>query len=105
MLTRLENKERISEIIMEPTACTKCRIGQDWFQHEFTVFFTPGKYYPDYMQVEAWIMKYIDGQELNIEEAVDLLYEFLLNYEPASLSITDDISGSKVHFDVTVRKG
>lgn len=105
MLTMIENKEGITEIVMRPMACTKCKIGQDWYQHKFTVYFTPGKFYPDYMQVEAWIMKYIDGQELNIEEAVDLLYDFFLRYEPKALSIEDDIKNSKTSFDVTVRKG
>lgn len=104
-MDRIENKEGIVKIIMRPTAVTKCAIGQDWYKHEFEVFFVPGACYPDYMQVEKWIMDEIDGKELNIEEAVAKLYDMLeQEYTPEQISIKDRIRGNKVHFDVIVQK-
>ena len=80
----LLNKENVSQIVMRPTAITKCKIGQDWFKSDFECLFTPGDYYPDYMEVDKFIMDIIDGQELNIEEAARLLYDFLMEYQPKS---------------------
>ncbi len=104
-MNRLENKEKIDRIEMRPTACVKCAIGQDWYQCHFNVTFVPNEYYPDYMDVEQYIMEEIDGHELNIEEAVNKLFAFLKNiYEPKHLSVECDVRGCKVHFDVLVVK-
>lgn len=101
----LSNTEKIVFITMKPTAITKCQIGQDWYKHNFEISFYPDEYYPDYMEVEAWITKNIDGQELNIEQAVDRIYRYLESeYKPKSLTVKDYIHGNKVHFDVMVEK-
>lgn len=101
----LRNSQGITRITMKPTAITKCQIGQDWYKHEFYIEFTPGDFYPDYMEEEKWIMANIDGMELNIEDAVSILYSHINKaYNPKELHITDYISGNKVHFDVIVEK-
>jgi len=104
MMTKLENKQGIKEITMMPTAYTKCAIGQDWYKNEMVIHFAPGEYYPDYMDVNKWIMEEIDGKEFNIEDVVEEIYNFLLYYEPKELSIEDHIKGCKTHFDVIVKK-
>lgn len=101
-MTKLENTEGVTMIAMHPTAFTKCKIGQDWYKCAFDVFFTPGRCYPDYMEVNAYIMEYIDGKELNIEEAARMLYDHLLNYDPKALKVVNHITGCKTHFDVDV---
>lgn len=101
-MKRLENIELIKCIVMKPTACVKCQIGQDWFQCDFEVRFVPDKYYPDYMEVQDFIMQEIDGKELNIEQAVKILYDYLIKYEPKELIITNHVCGCKTHFDVDV---
>lgn len=103
-MKKLWNKENITGIVMEPTACVKCAIGQDWYKCEFMVTFYPGDYYPDYMEVEKFVMEEIDGHELNIEEAVDRLYQHLKQYEPSGLVVGCNVHGCKVHFDVEVVK-
>lgn len=103
-MKKLGNKEAISYIIMKPTACVKCAIGQDWYKCEFTVTFYPSGYYPDYMEVEKFVMDEIDGHELNIEEAVERLYQYLKEYEPSRLVVGCNVHGCKVHFDVEVVK-
>lgn len=101
----IENNEKIMKITMKPTAVTKCKIGQDWYQNALEIEFYPGETYPDYMQVEAWIMDNIDGEELNIEEVVDKIYNYLdETYKPHKLTVRDFVTGNKVHFDVIVEK-
>ena len=42
------NTQKITEIVMRPTACTFCKLGQDWYNINLEITFTPDKYYPDY---------------------------------------------------------
>lgn len=104
-MTKIENKENVSRIIMKPTAVSKCKIGQDWYKMAFEVEFIPGECYPDYIEVNDYVMAEIDGKELNIEEASGMLYEMLSAYEPKSLKVTNHITGCKTHFDVDVTVG
>lgn len=101
-MTKIENKENVSCITMMPTAYTKCKIGQDWYKCQFECVFAPADCYPDYMEVNEYIMVNIDGQELNIEEATRLLYDHLMQYAPESLKVINHIRGCKTHFDVDV---
>lgn len=99
---KIENKQHVAEIIMKPIAYTKCEIGQDWYKNEFRIQFVPSECYPDYIEVNAFIMEKIDGQTLNIEDAAKRIYDFLHQYDPAWLVVTDYIRGCKTHFDVEV---
>ena len=105
MITRIPNKEKVISITMNPTACVKCGIGKDWYHCKFRAEFMPDAYYPDYMQVEDYVRKEIDGKELNIEEATKALYDFLKAYEPADLFVTAHVTGCKTHFAVDVEVG
>ena len=101
-MTKIENKERVTHIVMHPTAYTKCRIGQDWYKCCFEIHFEPGACYPDYMEVNAYIMSEIDGKELNIEEAAYMLFFHLRQYAPKRLKVINHITNCKTHFDVDV---
>ncbi len=103
-MNHLENTQSIKLITMKPVAFTKCVIGQDWYRNELEIIFEPGEEYPDYIDVNNWIMEQIDGQEMNIEDVVDAVYKFLLNYNPRFLKVRDYIKGCKTHFDVIVEK-
>lgn len=104
-MTKLVNSQKIKKIIMKPVAFTKCAIGQDWYKNILSITIEPGAYYPDYMEVNDWIMQNIDGKELNIEEVVDLIYNFIVTeYEPETIKVTNSIEGCKTHFDVIVEK-
>lgn len=101
----IKNSEHIKEIVMKPKAVSKCKIGQDWYKHEFNIIFQPSATYPDYMTFNDWIKKEIDGRELNIEEAVEMVYNYLnIKYNPEFLQVEDNITDCKTHFDVTVIK-
>ncbi len=104
-MKKLENKEGINRIIMKPIAFVKCAIGQDWYKCAFEIEFFPGEYYPDYMEVNSFIMQEIDGKELNIEEATKIIREYMLQYEPKAVIVTNHIEGCKTHFDVDVMIG
>lgn len=100
---RLGNNEGVTLIVMHPTACVKCQLGQDWYKCEFEVDFMPNGCYPDYMEVGRFVEEEIDGKELNIEHAAKVLYDFLKEtYEPSSLRVCNHIRGCKTHFDVDV---
>lgn len=102
-MTKIENKQKIDLIIMKPIAYTKCAIGQDWYKNSLEITFCPNNCYPDYMEVNEWVMKEIDGKELNIEDVVDLVYNYIKNeYDPLDLTVRNDIAGCKTHFDVVV---
>ena len=104
-MNKIKNTQKIAMITMNPTACTLCAIGQDWFKNELEIIFMPGDCYPDYMEVEDWIMKNIDGKELNIEDVVQKIYDFIAEtYQPKDLTVTDNVSGCKSHFNVSVTK-
>lgn len=104
-MTKLENTQDIRLIVMKPTAHTKCVIGGDWYTNRLEINFVPGDYYPDYMEVQDWIMENIDGKALNIEDVVDQIERMLREeYCPADLEIANYIEGCKTHFDVVVIK-
>lgn len=101
---KLENTQKIKKIIMKPKACTRCVLGGDWYTNELEIAFEPGAYYPDYMDVQAWIMENIDGKDLNIEDVAEMVHDYMMGYEPENVEVTDHIKGAKTHFDVSVTK-
>lgn len=103
-MEKIKNTQGISNIIMKPTAYTKCVIGQDWYKNVLEIEFVPFEYYPDYMEVNSYVMQEIDGHELNIEDVAQKIYDYLMHYEPMYLKVTDHIEGCKTHFDVDVTK-
>ena len=104
-MQKLENTQGINEIVMKPIAFTKCAIGQDWYRNEFEITFVPFDCYPDYMEVNSFIMNEIDGKEFNIEDVVNKIAVFLdSEYNPSYLRVVDHIRGCKTHFDVDVIK-
>lgn len=103
-MEKIKNTQKIKEIIMRPTVYTKCVIGQDWYKSDLTITFVPNGSYPDYIEVNEWLMTYIDGKEMNIEDVVNEVYKMLKEYDPLRLEVENDIRDCKTHFDVTVIK-
>jgi hypothetical protein len=100
---KLENKEKVRLITMYPVAHTLCAIGQDFYKYEFKIDFVVGRYYPDYMDVEKWVMNNLDGKELNIEQGMRLFYDWLVeSYEPLDLTMLATVKDAKTHFAVEV---
>lgn len=104
-MKRIKNEQEINKITMCPTAYTKCVIGQDWYKNELEIEIVPDLWYPDYIEVDQWIMEEIDGQEFNIEDVVDKIYKKInLEFYPKFIKVTNHIKGCKTHFDVIVTK-
>lgn len=103
--TKIKNTQKISKIVMKPWTIFKCQIGQDWFKNDLEIEFFPNEFYPDYMDIVKYIQTELDGSEMNIEDMLEKLYNFLVvTYEPTYLRITDNVIDSKTHFNVTVVK-
>ena len=101
----LTNNEKISRIVMHPQAICKCKIGQDWYKNQFEVVFYPNMCYPDYMAVLDWIEENLSGKELNIEQAVAMLWDYLkLQFDPSKLIVTSKVDDAITHFPVEVTK-
>lgn len=103
-MRQLQNNQKITCITMNPVAHTRCVIGGDWYRNDFTILFYPKYSYPDYTELQEWIMTNLDGQDLNIEDAVDMLFEELLWYDPKALKVIDRVADCKTHFPVTVER-
>ncbi len=104
-MNRIRNNQKIKQIIMKPAAFTKCELGQDWYENKLEIIFYPDEYYPDYTEVQNWIMENIDGKEMNIEDVIMNIYSFLQKgYRPKSLKIIDYVENCRTHFDVIVER-
>lgn len=104
-MLRINNTQDIKKITMKPVAFTRCVLGGDWYKNNLVIEFVPAKIYPDYTEVQEWIMKNVDGKNLNIEDVVEYIYDFLnTNYKPLELHIKDEVTGCRTHFDVIVEK-
>ena len=101
----VRNKENITEIVMKPFAECLCAIGKDWYHLQYEIKFNPGRYYPDYVTVNKFIMEHINGKELNIEQAVEKIGEFLMDtYYPNALTVKGIVDSVTTHFPVEVIK-
>ena len=105
-MNKIPNSQGINCIIMRPKVIAKCKLGQDWFMNDLEIRFIPDSCYPDYMEIESYIMTKIDGKELNIEEVVEILYDMLMDeYSPKNLQVVNNVHSAKTHFSVSVVKG
>lgn len=101
----IQNKERISAIVMKPFAECLCAIGRDWYHIQFEVTFFPDDYYPDYMTISQFISQNINGHEMNIETAIDTLGQMLMTkYKPKNLTVKGIVDKVITHFPVEVIK-
>ena len=104
-MNKIKNEQRIKKIRMFPDAYTRCELGGDFYKNQMEIEFTPDEFYPDYTEVQNWIMENIDGKTLNIEDVVGEIYSFLdYGYSPEELHIINRVSNCRTHFDVIVEK-
>ena len=72
-------------------------------QKAFHNFFYPKKYYPDYMEIQKWIMDNIDGSTMNIEDVCYKIANMMVTeFEPSCCIVTNHVHNCKTHFDVDV---
>ena len=101
-----ENTQHITKIIIKPYAVCFCPLGNDWYTNNYEIVFTPGKYYPDYCDIEVFLDKRIRGQSLIIEDTLQLIYEWMQKeYAPERLIITAKVNNANSHSPVEVTIG
>ena len=103
---KLQNKQKVSRIVMKPKAVCFCPLGDDWYTNEFRVDFIPLDYFPDYCDVEKYLDENVRGKSLIIEDATKMLYDFLKDeYEPDYLEVTSYVNDVTSHSPVEVTIG
>lgn len=100
----IQNTQGIKRIDMMPIAHCLCAIGKDWYTIKFEITIYPEEEYPDYMDVMKWLTENVEGRELNIEDAVDLIYGYLTNSLSCEVEVVADVSDASTHCPVRVVK-
>lgn len=103
-MQKIANTQEVRKITMYPVAQTKCVIGGDWYTNSLMIHFCPRDSYPDYTEVQSWIMENIDGKALNIEDVVDMIHTMMSSFKPSYLLVRDRVENCKTHFNVIVEK-
>ena len=102
-MLQIENRQHVKEIVMYPNVYAQCEIGGDWYENRLEISFTPDMAYPDYTEVQNWIMENVDGQMLNIEDVSIKVYKFLEEtYKPKKLRIINNVTECRTHFNVKI---
>ena len=102
---KIKNRQNIKQIIMKPTVSCFCPLGQDWYKIDFDISFIPRDFYPDYCDVQNYILNNINKQQLTIEEAIDIIYNYLQKeYLPENLTVQANVNIVQSHFHVIVIK-
>lgn len=100
----LINEQKISKIVMYPTAQCLCVLGKDWYTLNYTITIYPEKLYPDYTDVVRWIADNINGKALNIEDAINEVWKYLAESLECRVEVQADVEYSLTHCPVTVIK-
>lgn len=100
----VENSYGIERITIDIEAKCYCPLGKDWYTNKFTVEVCPGKYIPDYCELDAWVNENINGQHMIIERAVEMLHEHVVAmYHPIECHVASYVDDA-AHSAVIVRK-
>lgn len=100
----IANDFGINKITIDCEARCYCPLGKDWYTNQFTIFFEPDEYIPDYLDVDKFVKEEIDNKHFIIEEAVSVLHEFLtIQYRPKSCRVVS-FAGDATHSPVSVEK-
>ena len=100
----IENKNKISEIILKGKSHNFCPIGQSHYTNQYVVEMFPDKVIPDYLDVQEFIRKEINDKELIIEDCVSMLFNHIsITYNPKFLKVSSNVVDA-VHPEVTVVK-
>lgn len=98
------NKQKISKITIRRNSHNICPIGEDWFTAQVTIEMYPDVEIPDFVDVDKFFEKNIDGATMIIEDVVEAAAEFILkSYAPLKLITTARVTDS-THSDVEVTR-
>lgn len=98
----IENEPKVEEIIYEDTVINFCPIGKSLYRNNLTITIHPDKVLPDYIEMHQEIRE-LEGKNLIIEEAVDLVLEIVKKYKPHGAIVTTVVDDAN-HPKVTISK-
>lgn len=115
-----KNTQKISCIVFEPKATHNlCPLGQLYcdelskngskpelphYTNHFRITFVPGEFVCDYIDVEKWIREKINNETLVIEDAVSMLFDYMMEtYKPTWLVVESHVDDA-MHGTVTVTR-
>ena len=99
--TKFPNEYNIKQIKLKRTIKPFCPIGKSDYKAKVVIFFTPGKWIPEYIQLTD-MLDFFNGSNLTIEELAALIKETLeIEYKPEDLHVAVKAK-SKKHCPVTI---
>lgn len=116
-----KNTQKISSIVFRPrnTCHNLCPLGQLYcdelakdgskpmlphYTNNFEITFVPKEYVCDYIDVEKWIKEKLNDETMIIEDAVSLLYDYLMDtYKPEYLKVVSTVTDA-IHGPVVVTR-
>ena len=115
-----KNTQKITKIVFEPkTTHNFCPLGQLYcdelekqgspkmlphYTNHFKITFCPGELVCDYIDVEKWIARTINDKTLIIEDAVSMLFDYIMEtYKPKYLLVETYVNDA-MHGAVTVMR-
>lgn len=100
-----KNEQKITKIVMSGSSHNFCPLGQANYTNRFSMEFYPNEMIPDYLEVNSFIKENINDKELVIEDAVAILFDYLVaTFEPKGLKVSSLVSDAK-HPEVLVERG
>lgn len=101
-MASFQNKQGIGEIELYAQVNSFCPMGNDWYDADVTVKFTPGDVIMDYCDIDKFFAA-ISGGELIIEDMVAQTFDHFMTYEPKGLVVEAFVSNA-THLPVNVKK-
>ena len=100
-----KNEQKITKIVMHGVSHNFCPLGQANYTNRFTMEFYPDDLIADYLEVEEFIKSEINDKDLIIEDAISLLFNYLVEtFEPKGLKVSSLVLDAK-HPEVLVERG
>lgn len=101
-MASFENKQRITEIELHASVRSFCPMGNDWYDADVTIWFTPGKVIMDYCDIDRFF-EAINNGELIIEDVVCQVFNHFMTYDPLNLKVEAFVQNA-THLPVKVTK-
>lgn len=83
----MENKYGVSKITLTRKIHAYCRLGNDWYTNQLTISFVPNDIIPDYVEVDADILRECEKKDLIIEEVVSKVRDIIKAHCPNATDI------------------
>lgn len=102
----IENRYKVRKLIYKACAHVYCPLGKDWGVVDITAEIFPSEYLPDYLDIDEYIKKEIEGSEHITEEVGYMVYDFIVEQiKPAAVYVDVHSNNDSMHDCVTTIGG